>query len=122
MLKLTSNTVEKLSFHVPRKSDAFQDDIFPDTFAGIPAHSADEWFAGSDLPPVLRSLNPAQSGSSSYGSAGAGAGAASGGMHHKSASVGGAIKTSAQLQRELDAANARIAELEGKLAAAGIQA
>ena len=29
LLKLTANSVEPLSFHVPRKSEAFQEDIFP---------------------------------------------------------------------------------------------
>jgi len=50
-LKLTSNSVEPLSFKVPRKSDAFQDDIFPDCFSGEASHTADEWWGGSDKPP-----------------------------------------------------------------------
>ena len=58
LLKLTTNSVEPLSFFVPRKSEAFQDDIFPDTYAGISAHTADEWMDGSSAPPVLKSLNP----------------------------------------------------------------
>ncbi len=39
-LKLTSNSVEPLSFIVPRKSEMFQPDIFPDCYAGVPALSA----------------------------------------------------------------------------------
>ena len=46
LLKLTSNAVEPLRFIVPRKSDAFQEDIFPDTFAGVPSMTADEWLGG----------------------------------------------------------------------------
>jgi coronin-1B/1C/6 len=102
LLKLTSNTVEPLSFRVPRKSEAFQDDIFPDTKSGEAAHSADEWLGGSDLPPKTMSLNPANK------SAGG----------EKKAFV--AAKSAAVLQAELDAANARIAELVARLEAAGL--
>jgi len=33
---------------VPRKSDQFQDDIYPDTFSGEPTISADQWFGGAN--------------------------------------------------------------------------
>lgn len=59
LLKLTSNSVEPLSFVVPRKSEAFQDDIYPDTFSGEPSCTADEWLSGITQPPRLMSLNPA---------------------------------------------------------------
>lgn len=58
LLKLTTNAVEPLRFIVPRKSDAFQDDIFPDTYAGVPSLKADEWLGGESKPPVLVSLRP----------------------------------------------------------------
>ena len=57
-LKLTGDAVEPLSFTVPRKSDAFQPDIYPPTFSGFPSLSADEWMDGNDKPPVLISLEP----------------------------------------------------------------
>lgn len=47
---------EVLSFMVPRKSDLFQDDIYPDTQADIPALSAEEWISGETKAPVLISL------------------------------------------------------------------
>ena len=101
-LKLTSNSVEPLSFRVPRKSDAFQDDIFPDTFSGEPSHTADEWWGGSDKEPETMSLNPINrpqgGGSSSFTP----------------------MKTPAQLTKELDEAQARIEFLEKKLQDAGI--
>lgn len=103
LLKLTSNSVEPLSFRVPRKSEAFQDDIFPNTNAGEAAHSADEWLGGSDLAPKTMSLNPADR---------------AGGSQTKKAFV--AAKTPAVLQQELDAANARIADLVARLEAAGL--
>jgi coronin-1B/1C/6 len=104
LLKLTSNSVEPLSFHVPRKSEAFQDDIFPDTASIEPSHTADEWMGGSDLPPKLMSLNPALGGSQTIAAP----------------KEFVAVKSPAVLQAELDAANARIKDLEARLAAAGL--
>ncbi|CAM9714461.1 unnamed protein product, partial [Chrysoparadoxa australica] len=51
MLKLTSDEVQPLSFIVPRKSDAFQDDLFPPTFSGVASCTADEWCAGTSKAP-----------------------------------------------------------------------
>jgi len=105
ILKLTPNDgVQPLKFIVPRKSDAFQDDIFPDSAAGIAAHTADEWLAGSSKTPVLASLDPAKGG---------GGGAAAGAKKP-------AMKTMASVSAELAAANKKIAELEAKLKEAGI--
>ena len=47
---------EVISFTVPRKSDLFQEDIYPDTASSIPALTADEWISGVDREPVLISL------------------------------------------------------------------
>jgi len=58
MLKVGVKTVEPISFQVPRKSDIFQDDIFPDTFSGEPALTADEWFSGKNADPKTMSLAP----------------------------------------------------------------
>jgi coronin-1B/1C/6 len=102
-MKLTSNTVEPLSFIIPRKSDHFQADIFPDTYAGVPAMNSDEYFEGENKVPPLVSLNPKNGGKISSGD---GSGAAP--VKKR--------KTAAQLQKELDAANARIAELEAEVA------
>lgn len=105
LLKLTSNTVEPLCFFVPRKSEAFQDDIYPDTAAPIPAHSSDEWFAGSNKAPVLMSLNPANSGAVAVAAA---------------PKEFVAPKSPLVLQQELAAAQDRIKVLEARLAAAGL--
>jgi len=104
LLKLTPNDgVQGLSFIVPRKSDAFQDDLFPDTAAPIAAHTADVWLAGSSKDPVKMPLDPAKAGSVP------GTGAPK-----------KAFRTVSTLSKELDDANKRIEELEGKLKAAGI--
>lgn len=112
LLKLTGTgggAVEPMCFFVPRKSDAFQEDLYPDTASSEPAHSADEWLAGSTAPPKLFSLNP----SSRSGSARSSAPTAA-----PKAFV--PAKSAAMLQVELDAALAKIKELEAKLAAAGL--
>lgn len=60
ILKLTnSEGMQPLSFTVPRKSDAFQDDIFPDAPSCNPAHTADQWKEGSSKVPLTMPLNPA---------------------------------------------------------------
>jgi len=56
MLKVGTKTLEPISFQVPRKSDVFQDDIFPDCYAGEPALTADEWLSGKDADPKKMSL------------------------------------------------------------------
>jgi len=104
ILKLTNNQgVQPLRFVVPRKSDAFQDDIFPDCPSGMPAHTAEEWAAGSSKDHVTMSLNPRDR---KEGGDGAG--------KKKFRSVG-------QLNKELDEAMSRISYLEQKLASAGIK-
>ncbi|CDH52969.1 actin-binding protein [Lichtheimia corymbifera JMRC:FSU:9682] len=49
--KLTTNMIEPISFKVPRKSDAFQSDIYPPAVSDEPALTADEWFAGKNADP-----------------------------------------------------------------------
>lgn len=63
-LKLTRNAIVPVSFVVPRKTgaDIFQADIYPDTTAGVPSLSADEYLKGENKPPVMKSMDPAKSG------------------------------------------------------------
>jgi len=58
MMKVTVNAVEPISMQVPRKSDIFQDDIFPDCIAGEPALSSAEWLLGKNEFPKTRSMAP----------------------------------------------------------------
>ncbi|CAN0468067.1 unnamed protein product, partial [Ectocarpus sp. 12 AP-2014] len=58
LLKLTSNSIEPLSFVVPRKSDAFQDDLFPPCFSGQASHTAEEWVKGSEKAPMKMDMRP----------------------------------------------------------------
>ncbi|KAG1685086.1 Coronin-2B [Nymphon striatum] len=47
---------EPISMIVPRKSDQFQKDIYPDTAAPTPSLTADEWLSGKNRNPVLISM------------------------------------------------------------------
>lgn len=103
ILKVTNNDgIHPLSWTVPRKSDAFQDDIFPDCPSAIPAHSSDEWLAGSSKLPKTMSLNPA--------------------LASRNGNIGSKmkLKTVASVSKELTEAQARIKYLEKKLKDAGI--
>ncbi|XP_034247287.1 coronin-2B-like isoform X2 [Thrips palmi] len=55
-LHTTKGMCEPVSMIVPRKSDQFQDDLFPDTAAPVPAMTAQEWLTGKNSMPVLMSM------------------------------------------------------------------
>ncbi|KAJ2994018.1 Coronin-2B [Globomyces sp. JEL0801] len=54
--KVHPTMVEPISMKVPRKSDLFQSDLFPDTAGPEPAMSANEWFNGKTCGPKLINL------------------------------------------------------------------
>eukprot|EP01121_Diplochlamys_sp_Union-15-3_P022234 TRINITY_DN93_c0_g1_i1.p1 TRINITY_DN93_c0_g1~~TRINITY_DN93_c0_g1_i1.p1 ORF type:complete len:454 (-),score=105.88 TRINITY_DN93_c0_g1_i1:23-1384(-) len=58
LYKVVDDIVEPISFTVPRKSDSFADDIFPDCASDEPALSSSEWAGGSDSDPKTVSLAP----------------------------------------------------------------
>lgn len=109
MLKLTSDKVIPLSFICPRKSDQFQADLYPDTYAGKPSIKASEFFEGKKGAVIKTSMNPAKKGQASGGLSAAGKG---GGLKKR--------KNPAQLQRELDEANKKIEKYEALLKKNGI--
>jgi len=97
-LKLETTAVQPVSFRVPRKSEAFQEDLFPDAPAGVPACTADAWVANPEATkPPLQSMKP---------------GAASAAGDRKAA--GGGIVSMKDLKAQLQAAQARIKELEAE--------
>eukprot|EP00392_Amoebophrya_sp_AT5.2_P003774 g3779.t1 len=65
-VKCESNCVQAISFVVPRKSEAFQSDLYPDTWAPVAALSADEWEAGGKKARTRISMNRDE-GSSIFG-------------------------------------------------------
>jgi len=56
LLKVGTKTVEPISFQVPRKSDIFQDDLYPDCFSGEYSLTAAQWLGGKDADPKTASL------------------------------------------------------------------
>lgn len=101
IMKLTNKDgIHPLSFVVPRKSDAFQDDIFPPAPAPIPAHSFAEWKSGSSKLPTTMALDP-QSMSSKVGA--------------PSSPKKTAFKTVPMLSKEVASLKDHIKYLEGKL-------
>jgi hypothetical protein len=121
--RLMKDWVSPVSFQVPRKSDLFQTDLFPDTYAGVPSMSADEWKSGDNKVPAKKSMKPGES-TKSVASKPEFKAAASSGSSSSSSSAAAASapasggKSAAELQRELDAAMARIRDLEAQVAAA----
>jgi len=98
LLKLTSTAVEPLSFIIPRKSDLFQADLFPDARAPIAAMKSEEFFAGKNKSPVFMSLDPKKRTDAPVQQV-----------------TMAKVKSSAEVQKELDAALHRISELEALL-------
>eukprot|EP00403_Amphidinium_massartii_P016771 CAMPEP_0178428024 /NCGR_PEP_ID=MMETSP0689_2-20121128/30057_1 /TAXON_ID=160604 /ORGANISM="Amphidinium massartii, Strain CS-259" /LENGTH=453 /DNA_ID=CAMNT_0020049769 /DNA_START=51 /DNA_END=1412 /DNA_ORIENTATION=+ len=98
-LKLETNLVQPVSFRVPRKSEAFQEDLYPECPAGVPSCGPDDWLADPSKAqkPVLQSMKPGAS--------------AAGGAAAKRATTGGMVSVK-ELKMQLEGANARIKELE----------
>nr|BCT69989.1 coronin [Kudoa septempunctata] len=55
-VKATDKALDPISLIVPRKSDKFQEDIFPDTRGDVPAMSVEDFIAGKKMEPKLMSL------------------------------------------------------------------
>lgn len=60
LLKLENTSVTPISFTVPRKSELFQEDIFPDTFAPEATQTAEEYFNGGNAEPKMVSMKPGE--------------------------------------------------------------
>ncbi|KAG5677351.1 hypothetical protein PVAND_007115 [Polypedilum vanderplanki] len=51
-----SGLCQVITMTVPRKSELFQEDLYPDTLSDEPSVSAEDWFNGTDGEPILVSL------------------------------------------------------------------
>ncbi|CAL8129858.1 unnamed protein product [Orchesella dallaii] len=51
-----SGLCQVITMTVPRKSELFQEDLYPDTTGDVPALTAEEWIGGKDADPLLISL------------------------------------------------------------------
>jgi len=56
LFRVQGTKLEPLSFKVPRKSDLFQDDIFPDCRSDEAPLNSEQWFGGENAKPKLKSL------------------------------------------------------------------
>ena len=64
VMKITnSDGIHPLHFIVPRKSDAFQPDIYPPAPAPKAAHTCEQWVGGSSKLPLTMELDPKSMGS-----------------------------------------------------------
>jgi len=99
-LRLMRDSVVPISFQVPRKSELFQKDLYPDTYAGVASMTADEWKSGQNKTPVMKPIQEAQKAAKSSAS---------------TAAASGGAKNAAQVQQELDAANKIISEQNEKI-------
>jgi coronin-1B/1C/6 len=57
--KVHNTMVEPISFVVPRRGDAFQPDIYPDSRGVEGCNTSDAWFAGKDVEPKKVSMQTA---------------------------------------------------------------
>ncbi|KAG7459041.1 hypothetical protein MATL_G00227040 [Megalops atlanticus] len=58
--------IEPLSMIVPRRSESYQEDIYPMTAGSKPAMTAAEWLTGLNKGPVLMSLRPGSKSADAY--------------------------------------------------------
>lgn len=56
--RVVDDVVEPVSFLVPRKSDMFAEDLYPDCITDEPALSAGDWTGGENAEPKTQSLAP----------------------------------------------------------------
>jgi len=55
-LKLGTQRVDSISFRLPHNPDLFEEDFYPDTYAGVPSISLEDWMAGENAEPTLISF------------------------------------------------------------------
>jgi coronin-1B/1C/6 len=96
-LRLMRDHVQPISFKVPRKSDVFQKDLYPDTVGMKPGMTADEWANGTNNPAPKIGIRDIQIGQDAAQ------------PEFKAA------KSASQLQQELEEAQKLISELQARI-------
>jgi len=97
-LRLMKDAIVPISFQVPRKSDLFQKDLFPDAYAGVPSMEAKEYLSGENRAPKLKSMKPGST------------------TEQVVVKTFSAKKSPQELETENEKLKARVAELEAELA------
>jgi len=105
LFKVTTTAIEPISFVVPRKSDIFQDDLYPPTFSGEPTLTAAEWSSGKNAEPKLVQLGPGYVAPQSTAPA----------EFKQAASKAEAPKSGKDLEKQVEDQKKRIAQLEAEL-------
>jgi len=105
LFRVVGTKLEVLGFKVPRKSDLFHSDLFPDCRSDEPALTAEQWLAGENSKPKLKSLQ----GGFAKKEGGAGV------TFSKKEETEDAVLSEADLRRENSELKKRVAELEGEL-------
>ena len=54
--KVVANTVEYLSFYVPRRNPGYEKEFYPNIAAGEAAISYDDWMAGQNAEPIVKEI------------------------------------------------------------------
>jgi hypothetical protein len=54
--KLTINTIEYLSFYVPRRNEGYDSSVYPDCIVGEPALTYEEWTKGANAEPIRKPI------------------------------------------------------------------
>lgn len=103
-IKLENKKVRSISFQVPRKSESFQSDLYPDCVSAAPALTADQWFGGKDAKPKRASMKPAEGADGGAATGGAGAGSSSGFVVDESAKKAAAEREQAKAAKAADPA------------------
>lgn len=99
-LRVMKENINPVSFQVPRKSDLFQKDLYPDAYAGLPSLESKEWLEGKNADPKLQSMKP---------------GAAAAPKEEVAFAAGPKKKSVAELEAEVERLTARVKELEAQL-------
>ncbi|CAF0836321.1 unnamed protein product [Didymodactylos carnosus] len=94
---LNTGLCEVISFTVPRKSELFQEDLYPDTVGEEHAITADEWIKGTNAKPVLMSIRDLQGGGKTPGQSGN----SGGGSAKQEVVFGKSTSTAAKTQQNL---------------------
>lgn len=56
LAKLTNNTVEYLSFYVPKRNEGYDASVYPECFAGEPALKTEEWLSGINKDVIRKNI------------------------------------------------------------------
>ena len=57
-VRLCSSSVEYVGFKLPRKTGAFQPDLYPPCLKPEPAHQFEDWWKGDDKDPMRMEVKP----------------------------------------------------------------